>query len=99
MTLVEVSICVGLTISVFGAIFTIYDRFTKPAISQQTEITLLKKDNVSMLEKIQGILQSITIIKENHLYHIESDIKRIENNQTKILTILEERYQVKADKI
>lgn len=99
MTLVEISICVGLTITVGGAIFSIYDRFTKPSISQQTEISLLKRDNLSMIEKMQGMLESIKFIKENHLFHIENDIKRIENNQTKILTIIEERYQIKEDKL
>ena len=88
-------------ISVVGAIFNIYDRFTKPDIKAGTDISLLKQNcaltHKSLDTQILEINNRFERIENNHINHIEKDIRDINNTQTKILTILEAKYQIKIN--
>lgn len=101
MSIQEISIIVGLAITVFAAVFSIYDRFSKPDIKAGTDIAVLKDGckikHKNLDEKMFGVVEDIKLIKENHLRHIEADINQINNTQTKILTILEAKYQIKIE--
>lgn len=101
MSIETIALIIGLSVTSIGAIFAIYDRFTKPDIKAENKINLLEQGCVMkhgvIDQQISGINQSISLIKENHLRHIEDDIGKIKNTQTKILTILEAKYQLKID--
>lgn len=96
-----IGIVITLLIAVVGAIITIYEKFTKPDNKAKNEINLIKQGcdlkHNSINGEIKDIKKNISLIKENHLRHIENDIKCINNTQTKILTILESKYQIKIN--
>lgn len=43
------------------------------------------------------IKETMTLLKVNHINHIEKDMREMRDKQTKILTILEAKYQVKVE--
>jgi hypothetical protein len=101
MNIQEIGLIVALAITTIGAIFTVYDRFSKPDVKNSTDIGLLqagcKFRHSAIDQDIAEIKQSQLLMKENHLPHIEAAVNRIDKTQTKILTILEAKYQIKID--
>ena len=91
---------VALVIAALGGIFSIYDRFSKPDIKAENDIGLLKQGcelkHKGIDKEVVDIKEDIKLIKENHLRHIEADINEIKLTNTRILTILEAKYQIKA---
>lgn len=71
-----------------GLIIAMYRSYRDPDVSALQEIALIKN---SCNFKHKGLDENISLIKNNHLHHIESDIKDLKENQVKIFTILEER--------
>ena len=95
MPIQEIGLIVGLSITCVGAIFVVYDRFSKPDIEADNKIKLLeqgcKLKHSGIDEKFQAITETLTLIKENHLAHIETRMNGVEKIQERILTTLEER--------
>ena len=95
MAIQEIGLIAGLSITSVGAIFAIYDRFAKPDIKAANQIDLLKQGcamkHAGIDEKFQTITETLTLIKENHLAHIETRMTGLEIGQQKLLTTLEER--------
>ena len=109
MLIQEISLIVGLGITAIAAIFTIYDRFTKPDIRAANKIGLLEqgcvlkhegidKEIKTVKENYADIKEDIKLIKENHLRHIENDIGTLKSDMKVTLAILQEKYQIKIDK-
>ncbi len=96
-----ISLLLAVVISIIGAIFNIYDRFTKPDIKAGNDISLLKQGcsltHANLDNQILQINNRFERIENNHINHIEKDIRDINNTQTKILTILEAKYQIKIN--
>lgn len=90
-----IGLVIGLGITSIGAIFAIYDRFTKPDINAASEIKVIKQGcalkHAGIDEKFQSINETLTLIKENHLAHIETRMNGLEIGQERMMTILEER--------
>jgi hypothetical protein len=82
-----------------GVIFAIYKYFRDPDIKADKSIDLIKKECTmkhGYIDKdISKIFTDLNLIKENHIKHIEDRMDKIENNITKIFTILDERLPKK----
>lgn len=85
-----------------GIIFAIYKTFTDPDIKAATRLEKietscpLKHDKINYVineikESLKSLDASMLLIKENDIKHIENEMRRMSDVQTKILTILEER--------
>jgi len=83
-------------ITLLGVMFVVYNHFRDPDVNAKTEIELLKQ---SCRLKHLNVDENITMIKNNHLAHIEKDLADVQNTQTRILTILEERLPVNKNKL
>lgn len=90
----------ALIVAAIGGIFAIYDRFSKPDIKAGNDINLLQQ---GCELKHQGIDKTINDIntrfdrmENNHINHIEADLRNINITQERILTILEAKYQLKV---
>lgn len=83
----------GLTL--LGFSFAAYKFSRDPDIKASQEIGLIKQRcsflHTGVDESIGEIKGSIKAIKNNHLHHIERDIKALQEGQVKMFTILEER--------
>lgn len=101
MVIQEISLYVGLAIAVIAGIFSIYDRFTKPDIKAASKIGILEQGCAlkhSYIDKSIGeINKRFELLEENHIRHIEADVRSINNTQSKILGVLEAKYQIKID--
>lgn len=89
-----------LSIMTLGSVvFAIYKYFRDPDIKADKSIDLIKKEcnlKHGYIDKdISNIFSSLNLIKENHIKHIEDRMDKIENNITKIFTILDERLPKK----
>ena len=82
-----------LTLGAF--IFGIYFYFRNPDIKAKSRLDLLeqgcKLKHKSIHQNIISINSDIKFMRENHIDHMEDDIKEIKQDMTKVLTILEER--------
>lgn len=101
MSIQEVGIIAALSVTTVGAIFAIYDRFAKPDIKAESDISLIQQ---SCQYKHDGLNKDIADIntrfdrmEKNHINHMETDLRSINITQTKILTILEAKYQIKIE--
>lgn len=106
MSIQEIGIIIALVITTVGAIFSVYDRFTNPdrknekdISNSEGEIALIKQGclykHTAINEAFTAIKDDLHLLRVNHVDHIENDIKGINEKQTKILTILEAKYQIK----
>jgi len=81
--------------TLIGFVFVIYRSYSEPNKKQDEEIAVgnatceLRHHNID--KNVQEIKESISLIKENHLKHIEERMNGLECQQIKIFTILEER--------
>lgn len=81
-------------VTLLGVMFVVYNHFRDPDINAKTEIELLKQSCRLKHNNIDG---ELILIKENHLKHIEADVKELNNKQIRILTILDERLPSKKN--
>ena len=93
------SISIGM-ITLVGFAFMIYRSYSEPNKKQDEEIAVgnatceLRHKGID--EKFLSINNEIVLIKENHLKHIENDVKNLQLGQERILTILDERLPKKS---
>ena len=94
----KLSLILGLIISsctLIGMIFMIYRFFRDPDINAKSEIEKMKLScdlkHKKLNEDVDNIKNNLMLMKENDLKHIESEVGKINVNQVKIFTILEER--------
>jgi hypothetical protein len=101
MAIETISLIIGLGITAVAAIFSIYDRFTKPDIKAAVDIDVLKEGcqlkHRGLDKEIVEINNRFDRMEKNHINHIETDLRSMNITQTKILTILEAKYQIKID--
>jgi UDP-glucose 6-dehydrogenase len=74
-------------LTLLGMAFAVYKIFTKPDIDNEKEISLLK---LACDLKHKNLDENIFIIRENHLRHLETDVKNIQFDIIEIKTILKE---------
>ena len=67
-----------------GMVFIVYKYFRDPDVKAGVEIALLKM-------QFKTLNDNCKLLKENHIAHIEKDIRGLREQQVKIFTILEER--------
>ena len=95
MSIQEISIYVGVGFASIGGIVQIIDRFSQPDIKASENIALIEQGctlkHKGIDEKFTSINKELTFIKENHLKHIETDIKGIREEHVRLITILDER--------
>jgi hypothetical protein len=88
------SIVIGI-VTLIGFAFIIYRSYADPNKKQDEELAVGAKacelKHGVLDSNISEIKQTLSMIQENHLRHIEDRMGLVENNQTKIFTILEER--------
>ena len=81
------------SVSLLGVIFLVYHFFRNPDIKADKDISLLETECDLKHKRIDEILaelkNGILLIKENHLKHIEKDIKKISDSQIRTEAILE----------
>jgi len=96
------SVVVGSIFSFIGIIVLVYRTFTDPDKIAEKSLTVLNTSCVlkhnrideiikEIREGIAGVNYTFAHFKENEFNHIEAEMRRISEVQTKILTILEER--------
>jgi superfamily I DNA and RNA helicase len=79
-------------VTLVGVGFAVYKSWRDPDEQASRKIAVME---ATCLLKHQAIDDNIILIKNNHLKHIEEDIAFLKNEQTKIITILEERLPKK----
>lgn len=81
------------SVSLLGVIFLVYHFFRNPDIKADKDIGIIESECDLKHKRIDEILaelkNGILLIKENHLKHIEKDIKKISDSQIRTETILE----------
>lgn len=82
-------------LTLIGVIFAIYKYFREPDIKADKDLALLKQGCDSkhgvIDTAIKSINESISLIQNNHLKHIEASLQKHDEQLVKIFTILEER--------
>ena len=86
LVLQVVAIFMGIT-SIGTVIFSFTKKSDKTNTIQDKAIAILE-------ERFNNICGDITLIKENHLSHIEDDIKKMAGAIVRINTILDERTKL-----
>lgn len=86
-------------LALVGVIFAIYKYFREPDIKIDKDMALMKQGCVNkhanLDDKILAINSDISFIRENHLKHIEDNIRLLQEGQVKLFTILDERLPKK----
>lgn len=94
-----IGLAIAIATSAIGGLIAIYERFSKPDIKAANQIDLLKQGcalkHEGIDEKFQVINSTLTLIKENHLKHIEERVTGLEKGQERVITILDERLPKK----
>ena len=94
-------------VTLVGILFFIYIYFRNPDEKADKQLGMnrvacdekhkrIDEIILEMREKFKSIDNSILLIKENDLKHIESEMRRMSDVQTRILTILEIREKEKV---
>ena len=78
-------------IAILKFVVDIVNKVKTPDIKQDLEIVGMKKD-------VEVLQADLTIIKVNHLAHIETDIRDMSERMAKVETILDERLPNKIKK-
>ena len=94
------TIQLAISILTLGGFIVIgYRYFRDPDVKAEQDINQIKltcKSKHEVIDKsIERNAKDLTLIKENHIAHIEKDIRDIQLDIIKILTILEEREKNK----
>lgn len=81
------------SVSLLGVMFLVYHFFRNPDIKADKDIGIIESECNLKHKRIDEILaelkNGILLIKENHLKHIEKDIKKISDSQIRTEAILE----------
>jgi len=81
------------SVSLIGVMFLVYHFFRNPDVKADKDIGIIESECNLKHKRIDEILaelkNGILLIKENHLPHIENDIKKISEGQIRIEAILE----------
>ncbi len=75
-----------------GIIIAFYRFSADPDVKASEEIKLINQRCAMLHGNLDG---KISLIKNNHLSHIEKDIAELKENQVKMFTILDERLPKK----
>lgn len=94
MTLENIQFIISVC-TLVGFVFIIYKTFTDPDVKSAKKIEVMEGQcelkHLRLDEITTELKNAILLIKENHLPHIEKDVRAISMAQTEILTILKER--------
>lgn len=93
-------------VTLVGILFFIYIYFRNPDEKADKQLGMnrvacdekhkrIDEIILEMREKFKSIDYSLTFLKENDIKHIEQEMRRMSDTQTKILTILEIREKEK----
>lgn len=106
MSIQEIGLIIGLSVTSVGALFTVYDRFANTDISSAQKVALLEqgcslKHNAldkmldeklgTMNEHIGQLSKTMMLLQENDIKHIELRLTDQDKSLAKLFTILEER--------
>jgi len=103
----EILSIIGQLIPTVGVLFLVYNHFRNPDIKSSARIDKIEtkcpilhqrvdeKMN-EMYERWKNIENVLLLLKENDIKHIESEMRRMSDVQTRILTILEIRENQKV---
>ncbi len=85
--------------SFIAVVIMVYRTFKDPSEKNEKNIEVFEaqcdgKHRLVDLH-IAQINESLTLLKENHINHIEKDIKHLQEGQVRILTVLDERLPKK----
>jgi hypothetical protein len=80
-----------------GIIFAIYKSYSNPQVKLDKDYATMeiecKYKHHALDENIHSINRTLTLIQENHLSHIENEIKRLGEGQIRLETIINERLK------
>lgn len=76
--------------TLLGILFAIFRFFRDPDAKASEDIKLINQRCGILHGKLDT---DISLIKNNHLKHIEDEVKKLSETQIRILTILEERQK------
>jgi hypothetical protein len=112
MALIEITQLIISLLTLMGIIFAIYKYFRDPDVKNATglaEVQLaldfrnkeIDKEFLTIKENqketVGRISEDLHFLRVNHIDHIEKDMREMRDKQTKILAILEAKYQIKVD--
>ena len=81
MTIKDLADLIAPVISLLGVAFLIYRTFREPDIKANDRLNLIEQRCIFIHKSLD---ENILAIKENHLRHLESDVKEINDNIQKI---------------
>jgi hypothetical protein len=98
----EILSIIGQLIPTIGVLFLVYNHFRNPDIKSSSRIDKIEtrcpivharidEKITEMYDRWKSIDNILMLLKENDIKHIESEMRRMSDVQTKILTILEIR--------
>jgi len=98
----EILSIIGQLIPTIGVLFLVYNHFRNPDIKSSERIskietkcpivhTRIDEKMIEMYDRWKNIDNVLMLLKENDIKHIESEMRRMSDVQTRILTILEIR--------
>lgn len=86
-------------VMLIGMIFLVYKTFRDPDIKTENELGIMqercKLKHEGIDKDIGSINKNLSLLKENHINHIEADVKRLNDGQIKLFTMLDERLPKK----
>jgi hypothetical protein len=84
-----------------GMVIAVYKFSRDPDIKASERMASLEQGcfykHEAVDKNFKTIQEDLKFLKENHIAHIERNIRNINLTQTKILTILEAKYQIKIE--
>lgn len=95
-------------VSLIGVFFFVYLYFRSPDEKAEKQLSVLNTNCILKHTRIDEIIREmkdsfksidslILLIKENDIKHIETEMRRMSEAQTRILTILEYKEKTKID--
>ena len=85
--------------NLLGMIIIAYKAFAQPTEKNADDVRLLSQGceykHKALDNQIDTISKNLSFLRENHINHIETDIKALQEGQVKIFTILDERLPKK----
>jgi len=101
MALIEITQLTISFLTLAGILFAVYKYFRDPDINNAAgikEMGMACNYRHQAIDKdVAAIRETMHLLKVNHINHIETDMRDMRDKQTKILTILEAKYQIKLD--
>ncbi len=86
-------------VMLIGMIFLIYKTFRDPDIKTESDLGIMKEGctlrHQAIDKDIKQINNNLAFLRENHINHIEADIKKLNEGQIRLFTMLDERLPKK----